>query len=127
MHGFLVYKFKIYHSNKSWFSATCCSYNSWLFNFNCGLLTCAKIIPSISSTIDNSSNSSNNTQQIIEEEFGEDVQKNQQSTVLEQQQLQQPQALPSVKITSHTQNQEVPAGTLTIKGISSDTPSEWQY
>lgn len=86
-----------------------------------------KIIPSISSTIDNSSNSSNNTQQIIEEEFGEDVQKNQQSTVLEQQQLQQPQALPSVKITSHTQNQEVPAGTLTIKGISSDTPSEWQY
>jgi hypothetical protein len=82
-----------------------------------------KLSPSISSSNNNISNSSsnNNTQQIIKEPFGENVQKNQQSPELEQQQS---QGLPSVKITSHTQNQEVPAGALTINGISSDTPSD---
>lgn len=83
-----------------------------------------KLSPSISSSNNNISNSSNNnnTQQIIKEPFGENVQKNQQSPDLEQQQ--HLQVLPSVKITSHTQNQEVPAGALTINGISSDTPSD---
>lgn len=32
--------------------------------------------------------------------------------------------IPQVKITSHTKNQKVPAGTLTINGISSDNPSK---
>jgi hypothetical protein len=83
-----------------------------------------KLSPSTPSSNDNISNSSNNnnTQQIRKEPFGENVQKNQQSPELEQQQ--QSQALPSVKITSHTQNQQVPAGALTINGISSDTPSD---
>ena len=82
-----------------------------------------KISPSNSSSIDNISNSSNNnnTPQKVKDEVGKNVQKNQQSPELEQQQS---QALPSVKITSHTQNQEVPAGALTINGISSDTPSD---
>ncbi|MPZ06806.1 MAG: hypothetical protein GEU26_10420 [Nitrososphaeraceae archaeon] len=81
-----------------------------------------KLSPSISSSNNNISNSSNNdnTQQIRKEPVGENVQKNQQSPELEQQQ--QSQALPSVKITSHTQNPEVPAGALTINGFSSDTP-----
>jgi len=83
-----------------------------------------KLTPSTPSSNDNISNSSNNnnTQQIRKEPFGENVQKNQQSPELEQQQ--QSQALPSVKITSHTQNQQVPASALTINGISSDTPSD---
>jgi hypothetical protein len=82
-----------------------------------------KLSPSTPSPNNNISNSSNNnnTQQIRKEPFGENVQENQQSPELEQQQ--QSQALPSVKITSHTQNQQVPAGAaLTINGISSDTP-----
>lgn len=82
-----------------------------------------KISPSDSSSTDSIGNSpnNNNTEQTINEELGGQVQKNQQPTILEQQQS---QTLPSVKITSHTQNQEVPAGTLTIHGISSDTPSD---
>jgi hypothetical protein len=83
-----------------------------------------KISPSNSSSIDNISNSSNNnnTPQKVKDEVGKNVQKNQQPTISEKQQ--QSQALPSVKITSHTQKQEVPAGALTINGISSDTPSD---
>jgi hypothetical protein len=83
-----------------------------------------KISPSNSSSIDNISNSSNNnnTPQKVKDEVGKDVQKNQQPAILEQQQSQS-QALPSVKITSHTQNQEVPTGTMMINGISSDTSS----
>jgi hypothetical protein len=82
-----------------------------------------KLSPSTPSSNNNISNSSNNnnTQQIRKEPFGENVQENQQSPELEHQQ--QSQALPSVKITSQTQNQQVPAGAaLTINGISSDTP-----
>lgn len=77
-----------------------------------------KISPSNSSSIDNISNSSNNnnTPQKVKDEVGKNVQKNQQPTISETQQ--QSQALPSVKITSHTQKQEVPAGALTINGIT---------
>jgi hypothetical protein len=82
------------------------------------------ISPSINNVGNNSSsndNSNNNSQQVINPELSQQVQKNQQSTIPDQ--LEQ-QSLPSVKITSHTQNQDVPTGTLTINGISSDTPSD---
>jgi hypothetical protein len=65
----------------------------------------------------------NNTPQKVKDEVGKNVQTNLQPTISEKQQSQS-QALPSVKITSHTQNQEVPPGALTINGISSDTPSD---
>jgi hypothetical protein len=86
-----------------------------------------KISPSNFSSTDDISNSSNNnnnnnnTSQMVKDEVGKNAQENQQSTALEQQQS---QALPSVKITSHTQNQDIPIGTLAINGISSDTPSD---
>jgi hypothetical protein len=87
-----------------------------------------ELSPSISPSNNNIGNNSssndngnNNSQQAINQERTEQVQKNQQSTIPDQQKQ---QVLPSVKITSHTQNQDVPTGTLTINGISSDTPSD---
>jgi hypothetical protein len=82
------------------------------------------ISPSSNNVGNNSSsndNGNNNSQQVINSELLQQVQKNQQSTIPDQQEQ---QALPSVKITSHTQNQDVPTGTLAINGISSDTPSD---
>jgi hypothetical protein len=84
-----------------------------------------EISPSNLSAPANTSNSSfnnNNTQMATNNELEKQVQNNQLTTIPDQKE--QVQALPSVKITSHTQNQDVPAGTVTINGISSDTPSD---
>ena len=69
----------------------------------------------------NSSSNNNNPQMATNKELEKQVQNNQLTTIPDQKE--QVQALPSVKITSQTQNQDVPA-VLTINGISSDTPSD---